>query len=51
MRYPDGNALKEQAYGERIGAPPLNPMECGFFQTPPDLVVKFQPIDIVGFIL
>jgi len=21
------------------------------FQTPPDLVVKFQPIDIVGFIL
>jgi hypothetical protein len=23
----------------------------GIFQTPPDLVVKFQPIDIVGFIL
>jgi hypothetical protein len=23
----------------------------GFFQTPPDLLVKFQTIDIVGFIL
>jgi hypothetical protein len=23
----------------------------GIFQTPPDLVVKFQPVDIVGFIL
>jgi hypothetical protein len=26
-------------------------LSSGFFQTPPDLVVKFQPIDIVGFIL
>jgi hypothetical protein len=28
MRHRDGNALKDQAYGERIGASPLNPMKC-----------------------
>ena len=31
MRHRDGNALKDQAYGERIGASPLNPMECEIF--------------------
>ena len=29
MRHREGNALKDQAYGERIGASPLNAMECG----------------------
>ena len=28
-RHGEGNPLQEQAYGERIGASPLNPMECG----------------------
>src|SRR6267378_1904603 len=32
-RHREGNALKDQAYGERIGAPPLNPMECGSVDT------------------
>src|SRR4029453_10311569 len=27
-RHGEGNPLQEQAYGERIGASPLNPMEC-----------------------
>src|SRR4029453_8988254 len=27
-RQGEGNPLQEQAYGERIGASPLNPMEC-----------------------
>jgi hypothetical protein len=29
MRHRTDNALKDQTYGERIGASPLNPMECG----------------------
>jgi hypothetical protein len=29
---------------------PLNPMECGNFQIPPNLVVKSQAIDIVEVI-
>jgi len=29
-RHGEGNPLQEQAYGERIGASPLNPMECDF---------------------
>jgi hypothetical protein len=29
----------------------LNVDMCGFFQAPPDLVVKFQPVDIVDVIL
>ena len=29
MRYGDGNILKDQAYGERLGVPPLNSGECG----------------------
>ena len=28
MRHREGNVLKDQAYCERIGASPLNPMEC-----------------------
>ena len=31
MRHGEGNPLQEQAYGERIGASPLNPMECGCY--------------------
>src|SRR5712691_1819964 len=27
-RHGEGNPLQEQAYGERIGASPLNPLEC-----------------------
>jgi hypothetical protein len=30
MRYREDNVLKDQAYSERIGASPLNPMECGW---------------------
>jgi hypothetical protein len=30
MRYGDGNVLKDQAYCERLGASPLNSVECGF---------------------
>src|SRR2546423_406077 len=29
MRHREGHALKDQAYGERIGTSPRNPMECG----------------------
>jgi hypothetical protein len=28
MRHCVGNVLKDQAYGERIGASPRNPLEC-----------------------
>src|SRR6266436_8864246 len=28
-RHGEGNPWQEQAYGERIGASPLNPLECG----------------------
>jgi hypothetical protein len=30
MRHREGNVLKDQAYDERLGASPLNPVECGF---------------------
>jgi len=29
MRHGEGNVLKYQAYGERLGTSPLNPVECG----------------------
>ena len=29
MRHREGKALKDQAFGEKIGASPLNAMECG----------------------
>jgi len=29
IRHREGHALKDQAYGERIGTSPRNPMECG----------------------
>ena len=29
MRHREGNALKDQAYCERLGVPPLNSVECG----------------------
>jgi hypothetical protein len=29
MRHHEGHVLKDQAYRERIGAPPRNPVECG----------------------
>jgi hypothetical protein len=29
MRHREGNVLKDQAYGERLGASPLNLVECG----------------------
>jgi len=31
-RHREGNPLQEQAYGERIGSSPLNPMECVLVQ-------------------
>jgi hypothetical protein len=31
--------------------PPLNPLECGFFQIPSDLVVKSQVTDIIDLLL
>jgi hypothetical protein len=31
MRHREGNVLKDQASCERLGAPPLNSVECGLF--------------------
>jgi hypothetical protein len=31
IRHREGHALKDQAYGERIGTSPRNPMECDIF--------------------
>ena len=31
-RHREGSALKDQVYGERISAPPLNPVECENFR-------------------
>ena len=34
IRHREGHALKDQAYGERIGTSPRNPMECVIFHLP-----------------
>jgi hypothetical protein len=51
MRQDVGNTLKYQDNREGLRALPQNAMECDKIQIPPDLVVKFQAIDIAEVIL
>jgi hypothetical protein len=46
-----GNRVVSRSYHRLLIGLPLNSGECGIFQTPPDLVVKFQSVDNVDFIL
>ena len=46
-RHGEGNPLQEQAYGERIGASPLNPMECAWLNFEEGRFVRDIDITVV----
>jgi hypothetical protein len=50
-RVATGNQAVSWSQHPRLLGLPLNLMECGKSQIPSDLVVKFQPFDIVNIIL